>query len=78
MANGKSPYKGLSHPEFQAEMESNRIPTLNEDEKTKWSDEFKNFVNDCLIKDPKLRLGAKELQYFNFIINKLNNFLNNL
>lgn len=61
MANGKSPYKGLSPPEFQAEMESNRIPTLNEDEKTKWSDEFKNFVNDCLIKDPKLRPGAKEL-----------------
>ena len=61
MANGKAPYKDLSPMDFLAEAESNRIPTLNEDEKIKWSDEFKNFVKDCLTKDPKLRPSASEL-----------------
>ena len=47
--------------EFLAEMESNRIPKLNENEKFKWSDDIKNFLKDCLIKNPQLRPDAKEL-----------------
>ena len=61
MANGKPPYKGYSPNEFLAEVESNRIPSLNEDENIKWSDDIKNFLKDCLIKNPKLRPDAKEL-----------------
>ena len=60
IANGKPPYKNLSPTEFMEEAKSNRIPSLNEDT-FKFSDEFKNFVKDCLIKDPNLRPSAKEL-----------------
>ena len=60
IANGKPPYKNLSPTEFMEEAKSNRIPSLNEDN-YKFSDEFKNFVNNCLIKDPNLRPSAKEL-----------------
>ena len=61
MGNGKAPYKEYSPMEFLAEMESNRIPKLNENEKFKWSDDIKNFLKDCLIKNPQLRPDAKEL-----------------
>ena len=61
MANGKPPYKDYSPPEFLAEVTSNRIPSLNEDENFKWSDDIKNFLKDCLIKNPNLRPSAKEL-----------------
>ena len=61
MGNGKAPYKELSPTEFKAEVLSNRVPSLNEDDKTKWSDEIKNFIKDCLIKDQNLRPTAKEL-----------------
>ena len=61
MANGIEPYKDYSPNEFLAEAESNRIPSLNEDDKFKWSEDIKNFLKDCLIKDPKLRPNASEL-----------------
>ena len=61
MGNGKAPYKEYSPMEFLAEMESNRIPKLNESDKFKWSDDIKNFLKDCLIKNPQLRPDAKEL-----------------
>ena len=60
IANGKPPYNNLSPIEFIEEAKSNRVPTLNEDN-FKFSTEFKNFVSNCLIKDPKLRPSAKEL-----------------
>ena len=60
IANGKPPYYNLSPMEFSEEAKSNRIPQLKEDH-YKFSDEFKNFVKDCLIKDPNLRPSAKEL-----------------
>ena len=61
MGNGKAPYKEYSPMEFLAEIQSNRIPKLKEDDKIKWSDDIKNFLKDCLIKDPLLRPDAKEL-----------------
>ena len=61
IANGKPPYKDLSPMDFQIEIESNRIPSLKENEKIKWSDEFKNFLKDCLIKNPNLRPSAAEI-----------------
>ena len=61
IANGKPPYKDISPVDFMVEMESNRIPSLYEDDKIKWSDEFKNFVKDCLIKNPQLRPSANDL-----------------
>ena len=61
MGNGKAPYKEYSPMEFLTEMESNRIPKLDESDKFKWSDDIKNFLKDCLIKNPQLRPDAKEL-----------------
>ena len=61
IANGKPTYKDISQVDFMVEMESNRIPSLYEDDKIKWSDEFKNFVKDCLIKNPQLRPSANDL-----------------
>ena len=61
IANGKPPYKELSPVELQNELESNRIPPLIEDKNTKWSEEFKNFLKDCLIKNQNLRPSATEL-----------------
>ena len=60
IANGKPPYKNLSPIEFVEEAKSNRIPTLNEDN-CKYSEEFKNFVKCCLVKDPAKRPSAREL-----------------
>ena len=59
IANGKPPYNNLSPMEFIEEAKSPRVPKLKEDN-FKFSDEFKNFVSNCLIKDPKLRPSAKE------------------
>ena len=61
MANGKPPYKDISPFDFLAEVHSNRIPSLNESKDFKWSEEIKNFVKDCLIKNPRFRPSAKEL-----------------
>ena len=61
IANGKEPYKDISPNDFLDEAKSNRIPSLNEDGKNKWSDDIKNFLKDCLIKDQKLRPNASEL-----------------
>ena len=61
IANGKPPYKDISPVDFLAEMESKRIPGLIENDKIKYSDEFKNFVKDCLIKNPTLRPSASDL-----------------
>ena len=60
IANGKPPYKDISPMKFIEVAKSSEIPTLNEDN-FKFSDEFKNFVKNCLIKDPNLRPSAKEL-----------------
>ena len=60
IANGKPPYYNLSPMEFMEESKSSRVPQLKEDN-FKFSEEFKSFVNHCLIKDPKLRPSAKEL-----------------
>ena len=60
IANGKPPYNNLSPMEFIEEAKSPRVPKLKEDN-FKFSEEFKNFVSNCLIKDPKLRPSAKEL-----------------
>ena len=61
MGNGKAPYKELSPAEFLLETKSNRIPSLKDTDKFKWSDEIKNFVKDCLIKNPMQRPSAKQL-----------------
>lgn len=60
IANGKPPYKDLSPNQFLEESQSARIPELKEDN-FKFSDDFKNFVKNCLIKNPNLRPSAKEL-----------------
>ena len=60
IANGKPPYRELSPTEFVQEAKSNHIPSLKEDN-YKFSEEFKNFIKDCLIKDPNLRPSAKDL-----------------
>ena len=60
IANGKPPYKGLSPVEFMEEAKSDRIPSLKEDN-FKFSEEFKNFIKNCLVKDPNLRPSAKDL-----------------
>ena len=60
IANGKQPYNDISPMKFIEVAKSSEIPTLKEDN-FKFSDEFKNFVKNCLIKDPNLRPSAKEL-----------------
>ena len=60
IANGKAPYKDLSINDFIEESKSSLIPGLNDDI-YKFSDEFKNFIKNYLVKDPKLRPSAKEL-----------------
>jgi len=68
LANGKPPYLNLPPIQFVEISKSNKIPTLN-DEIFKFSDEFKNFINSCLIKDPKKRPDAKQLleEHKNFL-----------
>ena len=61
IANGKPPYQGLSPVEFLEEISGNNVPCLIEDNNVKFSDEFKKFVADCLIKDPNKRPSAKEV-----------------
>ena len=60
IANGKPPYNDIPPMKFIEIVKSNEIPSLKEDN-FKFSDEFKNFVKNCLIKDPNLRPSAKEL-----------------
>ena len=74
IANGKPPYKDLSPIEFIEEAKSNRIPSLKEDN-FKFSDEFKNFVKSCLVKDPNLRPSAKDLlkEHIKFLDKAKNN-----
>ena len=59
-ANGKPPYNDIPPMKFIEIAKSNEVPSLKEDN-FKFSDEFKNFVKSCLIKDPNLRPSAKEL-----------------
>ena len=60
IANGKPPYNDIPPMKFIEIAKSNEVPSLKEDN-FKFSDEFKNFVKSCLIKDPNLRPSAKEL-----------------
>ena len=60
IANGKPPYNDIPPMKFIEIAKSNEVPSLKEDN-FKFSDEFKNFVKNCLIKDPNLRPSAKEL-----------------
>jgi serine/threonine protein kinase len=61
---GKPPYYGLSPFEFTKAIVDGPIPTLD-DNVFKWSQEFKDFVKCCLVKDPNKRPNAKEVLEMN-------------
>ena len=61
IANGKPPYQGLSPVEFLKEISGNKIPCLVENDNVKFSEEFKKFIADCLIKNPNERPSAKQV-----------------
>jgi serine/threonine protein kinase len=58
IANGKPPFVGLSPFEYIREVVDGAVPELS-DTKYKWSQEFKDFVKSCLVKDPNLRPSAR-------------------
>ena len=60
VACGKPPFIGLSPFEFTKSLVDGPIPTLD-DKVFNWSQEFKDFVKCCLVKDPNLRPSAKEV-----------------
>ena len=59
MAEGKPPYAGI-HPMRAIFMIPSRPPPVLND-KNLWSDEFKDFLNLCLKKNPEERPKAREL-----------------
>lgn len=71
IANGKPPFQDLSPMQFKDLSESDKIPSLaeinnrNSTKKVKWSEEFKNFIRSCFVKDPKKRPSAKEVLEIN-------------
>ena len=65
MAEGKPPLHGI-HPMRAIFMIPNRpAPTLSNPEK--WSEEFRDFIGYCLVKDPTERSSSKNLLKHKFI-----------
>jgi len=65
MAEGEPPY--MEFPPLRALflITTKGIPALKEPEN--WSSEFKDFVSQCLIKDPNLRPSAEALLQHSFL-----------
>ena len=64
IANGKPPFIGLSPFEYTKTVLNDAEPQLV-DSKHVWSQEFKDFVKSCLIKDPRKRPSAAEILQMN-------------
>jgi serine/threonine protein kinase len=64
VACGKPPFIGLSPFEFTKALVDGPLPTLD-DKVYNWSQEFKDFVKSCLVKDPNKRPNAKEVLEMN-------------
>lgn len=60
MAEGDPPYIELSTTKALFLISTQGVPPFN-DGKGKWSDDFKDFVNICIVKDPAKRPAAIEL-----------------
>lgn len=58
LANGKPPFLGLSPLELKKAILEGESPKLSDDN---WSEEFRLFINNCLIKEPKNRPDAENL-----------------
>ena len=58
LAEGKNPYNGCSHIMVMTRVCNNDPPSLSS---SKWSAEFVDFVNKCLVKDVKERWSVSEL-----------------
>lgn len=65
MAEGKPPY-GDIHPMRAIFMIPTKPPPSLK-EVNKWTEEFSNFVNSCLVKDPNERPSATKLLEHAFI-----------
>ena len=59
LAEGKAPYSGLSSMKIIKTIISSDPPRLKDE--SKWSKQFKEFICDCLVKEPSKRLSATEL-----------------
>ena len=64
IANGKPPFLGLTPFEYIKTVVNDAEPQLV-DGKHVWSQEFKDFVKSCLVKDPKKRPCATEILTMN-------------
>ncbi|KAF2465197.1 Pkinase-domain-containing protein [Lindgomyces ingoldianus] len=64
MANGEPPHAGLHPMKVLFAIPKTPAPRL---EGTRWSKDFKEFICQCLIKDPDRRASAKELLRHRFI-----------
>lgn len=60
MAEGDPPYIELSTTKALFLISTQGVPPFT-DAKAKWSDDFKDFVNSCIVKDPAARPAAIEL-----------------
>lgn len=65
MAEGKPPY-GDIHPMRAIFMIPTKPPPFLK-EQNKWSTEFKDFVNRCLVKNPQERPSATKMLEHSFI-----------
>jgi len=65
MAELKPPYSGI-HPMRAIFMIPNKPPPKLQEQK-KWSDEFNDFIAQCLIKNPDDRPTARELLKHKFV-----------
>lgn len=65
MAEGKPPYADIHPMRAIFMIPSNPPPTLRKPEL--WSKDFKDFINQCLVKNPEQRASATELLQHSFI-----------